>query len=54
MKTTVRISVEGGVVQNVECPTGVQVIVRDYDVDGSESDLTEDESGDEYIESTWE
>ena len=38
MKTVI-ITVEGGVVQNVEVPEGVTVIVRDYDVDGTESDL---------------
>jgi hypothetical protein len=53
-KRTVNISIEGGVIQTVECPTGVQVLVRDYDVDGSETGLAEDETGDEYIESVWE
>jgi hypothetical protein len=54
MKKTVTISIEGGVIQSVDCPTGVLVIVRDYDVDGSEADLAEDETGDEFIESVWE
>ena len=54
MKKTVHVTVEGGVIQNVECPVGVQLVVRDYDVDGGEPDLTEDETGDEYIESIWE
>jgi len=54
MKKTVTIAVEGGVVQGVDCPAGVQVVVRDYDVDGSEPDLAEDETGDEYLESIWE
>jgi hypothetical protein len=53
-KRTVNISIEGGVIQDVECPSGVLVLVRDYDVDGSESDLAEDETGDEFIESIWE
>jgi hypothetical protein len=53
-KKTVHVTVEGGVIQYVDCPSGVQVLVRDYDVDGSEADLAEDESGDEYIESVWE
>ena len=34
---TVRITVEGGVIQNIICPPGVEVIVRDYDVEGAES-----------------
>jgi len=53
-KKTVAITVEGGVIQSVDCPSGVQVVVRDYDVDGSETDLAEDDSGDEFIESVWE
>lgn len=54
MKKTVHVTVEGGVIQTIDCPSGIQVVVRDYDVDGSESDLAEDDSGDEYLESTWE
>ena len=54
MKKTVHVTVEGGVIQHVDCPTGIQVVVRDYDVDGSESDLAEDDSGDEYVEGVWE
>jgi hypothetical protein len=53
-KKIVHVTVEGGVIQDVECPTGVQVVIRDFDVDGSEADLAEDDSGDEYIESVWE
>ena len=53
-KKTVHVTVEGGVIQNVDCPSGVQVVIRDYDVDGSEADLAEDDSGDEFIESVWE
>ncbi len=51
----VRVTVEGGVVQYVEVPEDVQVVVRDYDVDGSETDqLEQDENGDQFIESIWE
>jgi hypothetical protein len=53
MKEIVTVSIEGGVVHEVDCPSGVYVVVRDYDVDGSETDLAEDESGDEYVETTW-
>ena len=53
-KKIVHVTVEGGVIQDVECPSGVQVLIRDYDVDGSETDLAEDETGDEFIESVWE
>ena len=51
---TVRITVSGGVVQHVEVPDGVTVIVRDYDVDGVENDLLQqDTGGDDYIKSIW-
>ena len=53
VKQIVNITVEGGVIQHVECPTGVQVVVRDYDIDGSETDLAEDENGDKFIEGIW-
>jgi hypothetical protein len=53
-KPTVTITVEGGVVQHVDCPPGVRAIVKDYDVDGSELDLAEDENGDKYVEGIWE
>ena len=51
----VRVTVEGGVVQHVEVPEGVQVVVRDYDVEGTDGDEREqDENGDHFIESIWE
>jgi len=53
MKKTVRITVEGGVVQHVQVPKGVTVVVRDYDVDGEDEGLEEDENGDKYVESVW-
>jgi len=50
----VHITVEGGVIQHVECPEGVQVIVHDYDIDGvDEEGLQRDQNGDLYIESIW-
>jgi len=54
MKKTVTITVEGGVVQHVDCPAGVRVVVKDYDVDGSETDLETDDNGNKYVESVWE
>jgi len=53
-KPTVTITVEGGVVQHVDLPPGVRVIVKDYDIDGSEADLSRDENGDQYVEGVWE
>jgi hypothetical protein len=50
----VRITMEGGVIQDITCPKGVKVIVWDYDVDGSEESLKQDENGDDYIETVWE
>lgn len=54
MTMTVHITVEGGVVQHVECPPGVQAVVRDYDVDGQDEGIERDENGDPFVESTWE
>ena len=54
MSKTVRVIVSGGVVQHVEVPAGVTVIIRDYDVDGVESDLLQqDRGGDNYVETIW-
>ena len=50
---TVTVVLEGGVVQDVAVPLGVRVVVRDYDIDGSEVDLAEDENGDHYLEAVW-
>ncbi len=51
---TVQVIVSGGVVQHVEVPDGVSVIVRDYDVEGIESDLLRrDDHDDHYIEAIW-
>ena len=51
----VAITVEGGVIQDVVCPKGVKVIVRDYDSEGVEAEsLKQDDNGDDYIESIWE
>ena len=34
MLKTVEVIISGGAVQDVVCPQGVQVIIRDYDVEG--------------------
>ncbi len=40
------VTVEGGVVQHVEAPEGVKVIVRDYDCEGPDADFVDvDEVG---------
>jgi hypothetical protein len=53
---TAHIVVEGGVVQDVDVPPGIRVVVRDYDVEGVEGaeDLPQDEDGAHYTESTYE
>jgi hypothetical protein len=35
---SVRITLEGGVIQTIVCPVGVKVIVRDYDTDGGDEE----------------
>ncbi len=48
------VTVEGGVVQHVECAEGVRVVVRDYDTEGVEDDLlSRDEDGNECVEAVW-
>lgn len=53
---TVRITVEGGVVQHVELPPGIRAVLKDYDVEGTPEDELNghDENGDYYAESVWE
>ena len=48
------VTVEGGVVQHVETPAGVKVLVRDHDCERADTDLVDvDEDGNEYFESVW-
>jgi len=52
---TVRVTLEGGVIQDVSCPKGVRVIVHDYDTEGiPEDELTTDDNGDDCVETIWE
>ena len=54
MQKVVIVTVEGGVVQHVEVPEGVRVVVRDYDAEGCDADvLSADEDGDECVEAIW-
>lgn len=64
--TKIYITVEGGVVQGVYSyneetkeydQLGIEVILRDYDVEGGDSDgptIEIDENGDEYFEAIYE
>jgi hypothetical protein len=55
MEKIVTVTVEGGVVQHVEVPEGVRVVVRDYDAEGVEADrVSVDEGGNECVEAVWE
>ena len=40
MLKTVEVIISGGAVQDVVCPRGVQVIIRDYDVEGVDESST--------------
>ena len=52
---TVKITMEGGVIQDIECPKGVKVVVHDYDTDDiEEKDLAEDDLGLPCVETIWE
>lgn len=48
------VTIEGGVVSDVEVPSGVRVIVRDYDVMEFDDNVQIDEAGEEYYETIWE
>ena len=55
MTKIVRITMEGGVIQDIEVPKGMRVVVRDYDTEGVETErLQRDEDGNEFIEAIWE
>jgi len=49
------IDVEGGLIQEIkDIPSDIEIIVRDYDVEGSDGDrITKDDQGRECFESTW-
>lgn len=52
---TVTTTITGGVIQHIDHPEDVVVIVKDYDIEGFDEDLLiKDEAGDEYVESVWE
>lgn len=57
MNKTVVINVSGGIIETVDLPDGVTVVVRDYD-DGETETNTDliftDESGDKYVEYVFE
>lgn len=51
---TVTVTVVGGVIQHVELPDDVRVVVHDYDVDGVEDERIEkDDNGDRRIVLVW-
>ena len=53
LKKVVVVSIESGAVMDVEAPPSVDVIIRDYDVDGTEENLKVDKDGNSYAESIW-
>ncbi|MEZ5943965.1 MAG: hypothetical protein R3C18_21420 [Planctomycetaceae bacterium] len=50
---TVLIIVSGGVVQDVICPAGITVVVRDFDVEGVEDEAVVTQGDERFIESVW-
>jgi hypothetical protein len=50
---------EGGIIQDVNIPEGleeVEVVVRDYDIEGMDAQderIEKDKDGDEYVETIW-
>ena len=51
---TVTVTVEGGNVQHVDVPEGVEVIILDYDVEGEpDTEVEIDGNGDRRKRSVW-
>lgn len=50
---TILVIVSGGVVQDVVCPEGITVIVRDFDVEGVEDEAVVTQGDERFIESVW-
>lgn len=50
---SVVVIVSGGVVQDVVCPDGVSVVVRDFDVEGVEDKVLVTQGDERFIESVW-
>ena len=50
---TVKITIEGGVIQHSLIPKGVRVIVYDYDVEGVTQDLETDADGNSRVVMIW-
>ena len=52
MRTSVvEITISGGAVQHVDCPSGIKVVIRDYDIEGTDFegfDIRQDSEGDLY------
>lgn len=54
MKTVV-VTIDGGVIQGVEVPPGVRVVIYDYDTEGVDQDDVEyDDKNDPRLVSIWE
>ena len=53
MTSVVIVTVEGGAVQCVECPPGVTVRVRDYDIPEGDPDRGHQDEGGLYVEYVW-
>jgi hypothetical protein len=50
----VYITVQGGIIQNVEAPVDMRVIVLDYDTDSvSGSEVKRDDDGHAFTETIW-
>lgn len=53
-KKIIEITVEGGLIQGIQgIPEDIEVIVRDYDVDGTEDNLYIDKDGDKCNRFKW-
>lgn len=52
---TIQIDLEGGLITGVHAPKGVQVVVRNFDIEGVDNDyLTTLHNGEQCFETLWE
>ncbi len=51
---TITVTVDGGLIQDIDgIPPGVAVEVRDYDLEGNDTDVLADNDGNEYFRGLW-
>ena len=53
-KQNIEVVIKGGLIIDINKPDNITVTVKDYDIDGCEDNLKENEFGESYRETIWE